>query len=214
MSDALSLAIAELKRDEAPRLVKERLARGDDPLEILDACRLGMTLVGDRFREGDYFLAQLLLSARIFKGATALLEPHLAATGEATTRGRVVLATLKGDIHDLGKNILATLLRAHGFEVHDLGVGVEPEVLVERVRELSPEFVGFSTLITVAFDNMKRAADLLTEAGLRGQLQLMIGGGVTTPMLAEYVGADFQTTDAAAGVDFCVRMAAEHAHGS
>jgi methanogenic corrinoid protein MtbC1 len=213
VSDALSLAIAELKRDEAPRLVKERLARGDDPLEILEACRDGMTLVGDRFREGDYFLAQLLLSARIFKGAAALLEPHLTATGEVPTRGRVVLATLKGDIHDLGKNILATLLRAHAFEVHDLGVGVEPKLLVERVRELSPEFVGFSTLITVAFDSMKRAAELLAEAGLREQLQLMIGGGVTTPMLAEQIGADFQTTDAAEGVDFCVKMAAEHAHG-
>jgi methanogenic corrinoid protein MtbC1 len=112
---------------------------------------------------------------------------------------------LRGDIHDLGKNIVATLLRAQGFEVYDLGVDVDPAVVVKKVKETRPEFVGFSVLITTAFDSMKEAADMLVEAGLRRQLKLMIGGGVTTPMVRDYVGADFQTTDAMEGVAYCMK---------
>jgi dimethylamine corrinoid protein len=106
----------------------------------------------------------------------------------------------------LGKNILATLLKAHGFEVHDLGVDVEPTLVIEKVKEVKPGFVGFSALITTAFAGMKEAAEMLEEAGLRDQLKLMVGGGVTTPMLKEHLGADFQTMDATEGVEYCLRV--------
>jgi len=206
MSEELAMAIVELKRDEALDAVKSRAGKGEDPLQILEECRQGMTIVGQRFQKGDYFLAELMLSAEIFKEAVAILEPYLAKARPSKPLGKVLLATLKGDIHDLGKNIVATLLRARGFEVYDLGVDVAPALVVERVEEIRPEFVGFSVLITTAFPSMKEAADMLVDAGLRDQLKLMAGGGVTTSMVKDYIGADFQTTDAMEGVAYCLKV--------
>jgi len=208
MSDPLSVAIVELRRDEVTRQLQARIAAGEDPLALLESCRQGMTLVGERFQRGEYFLSELLLAAESFKAAAASLEPHLVKSRGAEACGRVVLATMKGDIHELGKHIFGTLLRAQGFEVHDLGVDVPPAVLVRKVEELQPEFVGFSSLLTTTFQSMKQAADLVTRAGLRSGFKLMVGGGVTTPAVKEYVGADFQSTDAAAGVNFCLDVAA------
>jgi len=205
MSDELSTHIVQLKRDEVISEVTERLASGDDPINILDECRRGMTEVGERFQAGEYYLAELMLSADIFKAAASILDPHLSQSRSRDHTGTVVLATLKGDIHDLGKNILATLLRAHGLEVHDLGVDVPPGLVVAKVSEIKPDFVGFSALITIAFDSMKEAATLLEEAGIRGQFKLMVGGGVTTPGVRDYIGADFQTTDATEGVEYCLK---------
>ena len=206
MSEGLSKALVELERDEVIKAVKGRVGEGEDPVGILEQCRQGMTIVGQRFQKGDYFLAELMLSAEIFKEAVAILEPYLAEARPSKPLGRVLLATLKGDIHDLGKNIVATLLRARGFEVYDLGVDVAPALVVERVEEIRPEFVGFSALITTAFASMKEAADMLANVGLRDQLKLMVGGGVTTPMVKDYVGADFQTTDAMEGVTYCLKL--------
>jgi methylmalonyl-CoA mutase cobalamin-binding domain/chain len=206
MSEGLSKALVELERDEVIKTVKSRAEKGEDPIQILEECRRGMTIVGERFQKGEYFLAELLLSAEIFKGAVAILEPYLAKARPSKPLGKVVLATLRGDIHDLGKNIVATLLQAQGFEVYDLGVDVDPAVVVKKVKETKPEFVGFSALITTTFASMKEAAEMLEEAGLRDQLKLMIGGGVTTPMVKDYVGADFQTTDAMEGVAYCMKV--------
>lgn len=207
MSEELSMAILELAHDDVPEMIGRRLEAGEDPLAILAECREGMTRVGQRFQDGDYYLAELLLSAEIFKAAVAQIEPHLPATAHDRLAGTVVLATMRGDIHDLGKNILATLLRAHAFEVHDLGVNVEPAVLVDKVREVRPDFVGLSVLITTAFRSMQEARRLLEEAGLRDSLHLMIGGGVTTPELKTWLGADFQSLDASEGVAWCIERA-------
>lgn len=204
MSGELSKALVDLKRDEVVDIVRRRIDMGEDPLYILDDCRQGMTIVGERFQKGDYFLAELMLSAEIFKAATAILEPCLAGVRSSKPLGSVVLATMKGDIHDLGKNILATLLRAHDFEVYDLGVDIDPSLLVREVKETGPDFVGFSSLITTAFESMRQTAVMLQEAGLREKFKLMIGGGVTTPAVRDYVGADFQSTDATEGVAYCI----------
>jgi methanogenic corrinoid protein MtbC1 len=206
MAGELSVAIVELERDKALAMVKDRAKRDSDPIQILDECRRGMTIVGERFQAGDYFLAELMLSAEIFKGAVAILEPYLSQARPAKPLGTVVLATLKGDIHDLGKNIFSTLLNSQGFDVHDIGVDVNPVLVVDRVREVTPDFVGFSALITSAFESMKQASELLREAGLRDRFKLMVGGGVTTPRVKDYIGADFQTTDATAGVDYCLSI--------
>lgn len=203
MAIELSTYVVELKRDAVIQAVEARLANGEDPIKILDECRLGMITVGDRFQAGDYYLAELMLSAEVFKAAVAILDPHLAKARSSEPLGKVVLGTLKGDIHDLGKNILATLLKAHGFEVHDLGVDVPPALVVEKVKEVRPDFVGFSALITNAFDSMKEAADMLRQAGLRDSVKLMVGGGVTSPDVKDYVGADFQTVDATEGIIYC-----------
>jgi methanogenic corrinoid protein MtbC1 len=208
MARGLSAAIEEIARDEVAETVARRLADSEDPLAILAECREGMSRVGARFQAGDYYLSELLLSAEIFKAAVAQIEPRLPSARGEEPAGTVVLATMRGDIHDLGKNLLATLLRAHAFEVHDLGVNVEPSQLVAKVAEIRPDFVGFSALITTSFESIKDACRLIGEAGLRGSLEILVGGGVTTPELEKWVGADYQTLDAASGVDYCVaRMA-------
>ncbi len=206
MTEDLCTAIVELEAAAVPAIVKRRLEASEDPLEILEDCRRGMISVGERFREGEYFLSELIISAELFKEAVALLEPELAKAGEAEVKGRIVLATMRGDIHDLGKNILTTLLRVHAFEVHDLGVDVDPAELVEKVREVEPDFVGFSSLVTSSFASTKEAIELLQQAGLRDGLKIMVGGGVTTSELKDHLGADFQTLDAAAGVSFCLEQ--------
>ena len=200
----LTSAILELDRDAVPVLVREKIATGQAPSDILEECRKGMTIVGERFAQGEYFLSELIISAELFKQAVAVLEPHLPSVCAQTRKGKIVLATMRGDIHDLGKNLLVTLLRARGFEVHDLGVNVEPEKLVATVQEIEPDIVGFSSLITASFESTKLAIEELDEMGLRGKLKVMIGGGVTTPQLGDYLGADFQTLDATAGVVFCL----------
>ena len=204
MTADLANAILELDRDSVGALVREMLDAGQASTDILDECRKGMTIVGERFQEGEYFLSELIISAELFKQAVAELEPHLPSVSAHASKGKIVLATMRGDIHDLGKNLLVTLLRARGFEVHDLGVNVEPEKLVASVREIEPDIVGFSSLITASFESTKRAIDELDEMGLRGKLKLMIGGGVTTPQLRDHLGADFQTLDATAGVVYCL----------
>jgi methylmalonyl-CoA mutase cobalamin-binding domain/chain len=206
MSEELALAIVELQRDKAIDLVKSRSEKGESPLQILEECRQGMTIVGQRFQTGEYFLAELILSAEIFKEAVGILDPYLAATDPQESRGKVIVATLAGDIHDLGKNLFAALVKARGFEVHDLGVDVAPALLVEKVKEVKPDFVGFSALITSVFDAMKEAADMLEEAGLRQQFKLMVGGGIATEMVKDYINADFYTTDAMEGVGYCIEL--------
>jgi methylmalonyl-CoA mutase cobalamin-binding domain/chain len=206
MGDELAMALVELKRDEVLGGVKDKAERGDDPLKILDECRRGMTIVVDRFQSGEFYLAEMMLAAEIFKGVVSILDPHMEKVRPPKPLGKVVLATLKGDIHDLGKDIVATLLRAQGFEVHDLGVDVLPAVVVDKIKEVKPDFVGFSALITSAFASMKEASELLVESGLREKCKLMVGGGVTTPTVKEHIGADFQTLDAMEGVNYCLEQ--------
>lgn len=206
MSQELAMAIVELKQEEALAHVKRRAENGEDPLAIVAECQEGMAIVGDRFQKGEYFLAELILSGEIFKAAMTYLNPYLAKARPPKPLGKVVLATMRGDIHDLGKNILSVLLQAQGFEVCDLGVDVAPEKVVETVRAVRPDFVGFSALITTSFQSMKEVAETLAESGLRKDLKLMVGGGITTPMVKDYVGADFQTLDAAAGVAYCMQV--------
>jgi 5-methyltetrahydrofolate--homocysteine methyltransferase len=206
MAEELIAALIDFRKKKVIEAVKSRAERGESPVQILAECRRGMTIVGERFQKGDYFLAELMLSGEIFKGAMAILEPYLAKANPSKPLGKVVLATLKGDIHDLGKDIVAIMLKAQGFEVHNLGVDVSPNIVIDKVKETTPDFVGFSALITTAFDSMKQTAFMLQEAGLREQFKLMVGGGVTTPAVKEYVGADFQTTDATEGVAYCIEV--------
>ena len=206
MSEELTMAVVELDEEKVMNAVRSGLEGGKDPVQILEACCRGMTIAGERFQTGEYFLAELMLSADTFKRAMAILEPHLAKACPLKPLGKIVLATPKGDIHDLGKNIVATLLRAHGFEVYDLGVDVDPALIVDKVKETKPQFVGFSALITSAFDSMKEAADMLVRDGLRDQFKVMVGGGVTTPAVKDYIGADFQTRDAMEGVAYCTKV--------
>ncbi len=212
MLEDLSAGFVELKKDEVLETMKARVERGDDALDILEDARRGMTAVGDQFQEGTLYLAEMMLAAEIFKEAIAILKPELDQARPPEPVGTVVLATPKGDIHDLGKNILATLLEGQGFDVCDLGVDVASSVVIEKVKEIKPDFVGFSALITTAFAGMKQTAETLEELGLRDTFKLMVGGGVTSPLLKEHVGADFQTTDAMEGVAYCLKIMEEKDH--
>ncbi|HEC38328.1 MAG TPA: hypothetical protein ENI29_08830 [bacterium] len=135
------------------------------------------------------------------------MEPYLKETKpDEDFKGKIIIVTLQGDIHDLGKNILATLLKLEGFEVIDLGVDVNPDIVVEKVKEIQPDFLGFSALLTITFDPMKDVIEKLKEAGLRDKLKIMVGGGITTPLVKDYIGADFQTIDAMEGVNYCLEI--------
>ncbi|MBY8985034.1 MAG: cobalamin-dependent protein [Candidatus Lokiarchaeota archaeon] len=207
MSSQLTKNLVELERDQVLSEIKERLNRGEDPMKIFEECKQGMELVGEKFKSKEYFLAELMLSGDLFREATELIEPFL---GEIKTnedvKGKVMLVTVQGDIHDLGKNILGMLLKLEGFEVIDLGVDVDPNIVVDKVKELQPDFLGFSALLTITFDPMKKIIDKLKEAGLRDKLRIMVGGGITTLLVKDYIGADFQTIDAMEGVQYCLEL--------
>jgi methanogenic corrinoid protein MtbC1 len=209
MSEDLSSGFIELKKDEVLASVKSRIERGDEALKILEDAHMAMIAVGKKFQEGEIYLGEMLLAAEIFKEVLALLEPQLVHERPPVPRGIIVLATPRGDIHDLGKNIFATLLSSQGFRVYDLGVDVDPLLVVDTVKEVKPDFVGFSALITTAFASMKNLADVFEKEALRDSFKLMVGGGVTTPMLKDHIGADFQSTNAMDGVNYCLKIMAE-----
>jgi dimethylamine corrinoid protein len=206
MSKDLIWGIVNLAGDQVLAEVKRRLETGEDSLKILEECRKGMNVVGEQFNNGEIALAELVLSGEIFKKAFVFLEPNLSKTNTGNIMDKVVIATLQGDIHDLGKGIFVTLLKTRGFEVYDLGVDVEPKIVLEKVKEIRPRFVGFSALITPVLKVMKRAVEILTEEGLRDDVKVLIGGGITTPQSKKYIGADFQTVDAMEGLNYCLRM--------
>jgi 5-methyltetrahydrofolate--homocysteine methyltransferase len=207
MSSRLTKNLVELERDQVLSEVKERLSKGEDPMKIFEECKQGMELVGEKYKNKEYFLAELMLSGDLFREATEMIEPYLGEKKkEGDIKGKIILATIQGDIHDLGKNILATLLKLERFEVYDLGVDVSPDIVVEKVKEIQPDFLGFSALLTVTFDPMKEVIDKLKEAGLRDKLKIMVGGGITTMLVKDYIGADFQTIDAVQGVQYCLEL--------
>jgi methylmalonyl-CoA mutase cobalamin-binding domain/chain len=209
MTSNITKNIIELENDKVLNEVKNRLNQGEDPMKLIDECNQGLIMVGEKYKNKEFFLAELILSGEIFKKAMEIIEPYLTKKSTAKIKGKVLLATIQGDIHDLGKNILNMLLKINGFKVYDLGVDVDPMKVFEKVREIHPDFIGFSTLLTVTFDPMKKIIDLLKKEGLRNQVKIMIGGGITTTLLKEYIGADFQSIDAMEGVDYCLKIMKE-----
>jgi len=207
MSTRLTNNLIELEPDKVLSEVEERLNQGEDPILIFEECKKGMELIGERYKKKEYFLAELMLSGDLFKEVMELIEPYLGEKKtEGEIKGKIILATLQGDIHDLGKNILASLLKLEGFKVYDLGVDVDPDIIVEKVKEIQPDFLGFSSLLTITFDPMKEVIDKLKEAGLRERLKILVGGGITTQLVKDYIEADFQTIDAVEGVQYCLEI--------
>lgn len=202
MSNSIPQALAEFNEEVVLGLVKQHLDAGDSPTDLVTELQTGMSLVGERFSDGRYFLSELIMSADLFTQAMKMIEPYLG--GQAIkNHGSIVIGTPKGDIHDLGKNIFCAVARGSGFEVHDLGVDVPAQRFVEAVEQLKPQILGFSALITTTFDEMKKVVDELNEKKLRAQLKIMVGGGVTTHTVKRYIGADFQTIDAIQGLEQC-----------
>ncbi len=200
MPDRLVDAIADMREGDAIGLAKQMLAQGTDPLQILDSCRSAVEIVGKRFEMGEYFLPELILAGETLKQITACIKPYLHAEHAVRKRGRVLIGTVKGDIHDLGKDIVVFMLNAHGFEVHDLGVDVPASRFVERIQEIQPGVVGLSGLLTVAADAMRETVDAIQAAGLRNSLKVMVGGGMTDEHVRVMAGADAFGADAIAAV--------------
>jgi methylmalonyl-CoA mutase cobalamin-binding domain/chain len=196
-------ALGNLQYEGVSHLVESALAAGTDPLEILDECKAGMDTVGELYSTGEYFLSELILSADIFTKIVDTIKPKIAEERGASSQGVVVIGTTKGDVHDLGKNIVVTLFEASGFDVTDLGVDVDPERFVEAISGENAEIVAMSALITPAFGSMKRVVDLMEERGLREGRFVIIGGGPTSEAVREYVGADAWTLNPVEGVNLC-----------
>jgi len=198
--------LADLKEDEVLRVVKERVEAGDDPLEVLEACRKGMSIVGERFEKGEYFLSEMVYASEIFKRVMEIVRPRLKKKAQLRSLGRVVIGTVEGDIHDIGKNIVAALLEAEGFEVVDLGVDVPAEKFIDAIKKQVVEVVGMSGLLTPAIESMKKTVDVIKDAGLRSKVKIIIGGGRVNESVKEYVGADAWANNASVGVRLCKEL--------
>jgi len=200
MAGELAKLLSDLKEPEALEFVEKALAEGADPMDLLGQAKEGMNIVGQRFADDYYFIPDLVFSGEILKGIVKLLEPHL-KKAEATERlGTVVMGTVAGDIHDIGKDLVAFMLDVHGFEVLDLGIDVPAEKFVETIKESGSTVVGLSGFLTLAFDSMKETVDAIKEAGLRDQVKIMIGGGQMNEDVKSYAGADAYGKDAVEAV--------------
>jgi 5-methyltetrahydrofolate--homocysteine methyltransferase len=200
MSKKLVNAIADMREEEALKLVRKMVAEGTAPIEILEAAREAMGIVGERYEKGTYFLPELILAGEMLTQITEVIKPELAKMPEVKRQGKVLIGTVQGDIHDIGKNIVGFMLDVNGFDVRDLGVDVAPEKFVEAVREFRPQVVGLSGFLTLAFDAMKATIEAIRAAGLRDGVKIMVGGGQITEQIRDYAGADAYGRDAMAGV--------------
>jgi len=203
-------ALADLDEDLALRLAKEALDAGVPALDILKACQEGMLEVGSRFECQEYFVSDLMMSGEIFKQIGSLLEPGL-KTGAAPCSGKVVFGTVKGDIHDIGKDIVVNMLKSSNLEVIDLGVDVAPERFVSALRQSGATILGMSGLLTLAFDSMKATIAALSAAGMRGEIKVMIGGGPVDANVCKVVGADDWGADAQKAVRLAKNWLGVHA---
>lgn len=206
-SAVLIAAIADLQEEITLSLVQQRLDDHDDPLLIIEDCKEGMRQVGLRYERNEYFLAGLIMAGEIFRQVMELLQPVVESQVSGQASGRVLLGTVEGDIHDLGKNIVSMLLSCHKFAVHDLGVDVAPTTFAEKAAQVQPHLVGLSGLLTSAYDAMRETIALLRAQGYQGPI--IIGGSQLSEKVCQYVGADYWTTDAVAGVELCQRLVSE-----
>ena len=199
MSKELIEAITEMREGDAVDITNKLLDSGTDPVQILDACREAMGIIGKRFETGESFIPELMLAGEILGQISAVVKPRIKQAGESKKLGKVVLGTVQGDIHDIAKDIVGFMLDINGFEVTDLGVDVPPAKFVETVKQTGAKIVGLSGFLTLAFDPMKFTVQALKEAGLT-DVKIMIGGGQIDENIRQYTGADAYGKDAMAAV--------------
>jgi methanogenic corrinoid protein MtbC1 len=205
-SDDLQSAVYKLEGDLVFDLVAKRLESGVSAKEILKICQGGMKIVGDLYAKEEYFVADLMSAGQIMRKVMKILEPHMRGTEDHPKAGTVVMGTVKGDIHDLGKEVVIITLQANGFEVVDLGVDVPADRFVEAVRESKAQVVGMSVFLTSCFDSVSRVVGALRKTNLRDPVKIMVGGAPVTKMVAEQTGCDFFGEDAASGVNYALKV--------
>jgi methanogenic corrinoid protein MtbC1 len=195
--------MADLMEDEVLALVKEKIKQGEDPMGILDDARSAMEVVGKRFESSQYFIPDLMMAGEILRQISDIVRPLLEKTTGPQKLGKVIIGTVAGDIHDIGKDIVTFMVDVSGYEVLDLGIDVPVEVFVEKIKEFQPQVVGLSGFLTLAFDSMKNTVEAIEKAGLRDKVKIMIGGGQMDEEVKKYVKADAYGKDAVAGVELC-----------
>ncbi|NLL18653.1 MAG: cobalamin-binding protein [Clostridia bacterium] len=194
MEDRLIKAMADLDEEQTLAIVKELIESGRSSISIVEDCRKGVEIVGQRYSNGEYFLSDLIMSEEIFRMVMELLEPHIIY--ENPPNGvPIVMGTVEGDIHDIGKNLVVYLLRSNGFRVYDLGVNVPPAKFVQAVNETGARFLGLSVLLTFCVGSAKKVVDLLKEVGLREKIKVVVGGYPVDRVVKEYTGADDYAND-------------------
>ena len=206
-NSVLVKAFSTLNEEEVAREIRRKIDVGVDALEIVRGLREGMDRVGDLFTKGDYFLSELIISGQIFKDAMEVLEPRLKTCRGAGKMTKLVLGTVRGDIHDIGKDIVAVLLKASGFEVYDLGVDVPSSAFVDKLRETRAPILGMSGLLTPSFSSMMETIEAIKAAGLREKVKIVIGGGIVDEKVRNFTGADDFTSNAVEGIHICEEYA-------
>jgi 5-methyltetrahydrofolate--homocysteine methyltransferase len=196
-----------LKEKEALKIVEDRLSAGEDPVKILDDARRALEVVGKRFSDCEYFIPDLVYSGEILKQITDMVKPKLTQAAAAKRLGKVVVGTVAGDIHDIGKDIVVFMLDVNGFEVLDLGIDVPAQKFVDKIKESGAPIVGLSGFLTLAYDSMKQTVEAIESAGLRDKVKVMIGGGQISDEIRKYTGADAYGKDAMAGVSLAKKWA-------
>ncbi len=204
----ITTSIVEGEPDQTVELTRQALAAALEPLTIINQGLVpGMNVVGDRFQSGEYFLPHLIIAAQAMQQAMALLEPELRARQQTVkTAGTVIIGTVAGDIHEIGKSLVATMLAANGFQVHDLGVNVPTETFVAQVKEAGANLLGLSALLTTTMTVQREVIEALKDAGLRDQVKVIVGGAPVSQQWAETIGADGYAEDAVGAVALARRL--------
>lgn len=196
MSGELVKLLSDLKEPEALAFVEKALAEGVDPMDLLGQTKEAMNIVGQRFASDEYFIPDLVFSGEILKGIVQMLEPHIKKGEEEERLGKVVIGTVAGDIHDIGKDLVVFMLDVNGFEVLDLGIDVPVQKFVDTIKETGSRVVGLSGFLTLAFQSMKDTVEAINAAGLRNDVKIMIGGGQIDEQVKSFTGADAYGKDA------------------
>ena len=182
--------IVNLHEESVLNILKERLKNNENPMKIMQEVRVAMKKVGDLFAKSEYFLPDLIMSGEILREIFEILGPKLKGTEAEKKKGKILLGTVKDDIHDIGKNIVRFLLETNGYEVLDLGVDVHASVFIEKIKEFKPSILALSGFLTISFDSIKNIIEEINKSGLRNSIKIMIGGGTIDNSIVDYVGAD------------------------
>lgn len=209
MSQELIDAFTDMREQDVLKITDQMLDSGTDPLETLEACRKAMEVIGQRFEDGDCFLPELILAGEMLRQVSDKVKPRLQQEVKTKKIGKVIMGTVEGDIHDIGKDIVIFMLDVNGFEVMDLGVNVPVARFIEAAKEFEPQVIGLSGFLTLAFDPMRATVEALKEAGLRDSIKVMIGGGQIDDQVRKYTGADAYGRDAVAAVTLAKQWVGE-----
>ena len=207
--ELLKKQVIELDKQSVVASIKKALKNGIDAYSILTTLSIGMKGIGEKFQTKEYYISDLIMAGHVMKSGVAVLEPHLKSDSTQAS-GIIVLGTVKGDIHDIGKNIFGNLVQSAGFKVIDLGLDVDAEKFVNATRKHNPNIVGISALLTTTLANIPEVIKAFEESGLRKNIKIILGGAPITDTFAKEIGADFGVNDATIGVNVCEKLMEKH----